>query len=709
MKLKIRNIRNIIYLFVFFSFPCFLFSQQIDDTVKLKAVSVKDSLVKKLPFVATEIGKLQLQSITSHDVGEMLRSVPNVSCLRKGGASLDPVIRGFKFAQIGVLLDNGVKIENGCPSRMDPVTARVEAEDVEKIEIVKGPFALRYGSSFGGMINLQTEQPHPYDTFQIHASVMYGFETNWNGQKEHISINGGNKKIYFLVSGGYRNYHNYNSGDIDERDTSFNSSFRKFNYSLKVGYTPNANNSVIASLSKVCARDIMFPALPMDEKADDTQIMSVDYKRMNLGEKVKSLDAKIYCSIVDHLMDNSLRAGYDTKQMVSAVDAVNMGGRAEATMIFNTHKIVAGINFENIMKDGTRTMTMQMMGTTSTKLSNLWYDAVIRNTGLFANYTHRFLSYEIIASFRADNNIASSADTLKIIKDDVDYFNNTESQYLNFSATAGITKKINENLSISFAAGRGIRSPNMLERFIKLLTVGYDNYDYLGNPALKPEANNEADLTLKYDNKNIGCFYVNGFYSLVKDYISAVMLPASVVTPQTQGVLGVKQFVNIDYVTFKGFEFGFSSPDQYKLGGGVTAAYTYAIVPEIIKYIVSGTQVTGDTVIKNDALAEIPPLEARFHIYYKFLKGSLIAKLSARVVADQRHVSEAFYEPYTPGFGLLDFSVTSKINSYLSLNAGVNNIFDRAYYEHLNRKIIGTSGKLYEPGRVFFITLYITI
>ena len=41
----------------------------------------------------------------------------------------------------------------------------------------------------------------------------YGFETNWNGQKEHVSVWGGNKKIYFMLTGGYRDYGNYQSGN----------------------------------------------------------------------------------------------------------------------------------------------------------------------------------------------------------------------------------------------------------------------------------------------------------------------------------------------------------------------------------------------------------------------------------------------------------------------------------------------------------------
>ncbi|HNW98862.1 MAG TPA: TonB-dependent receptor [Bacteroidales bacterium] len=690
-------------------FPFYLHSQDIKDTVKLKSIEIKDSLIKKYSYIASDISKTQIQNSNTHDIGEFLRTVPNVSGLRKGGIAVDPVIRGFRYSELNVVLDNGIKIENGCPNRMDPVSSHVEADDIEKIEIIKGPYTLRYGSSLGGVLNFVTIKPQKYDEFEIHANAMYGFETNWNGQKEHISVFGGYKKIYFLFSGGYKNYGNYESGNLDDLDTTYNSSFEKYNYMGKVGFILTPNQNILFSYSNIRSNDVLYPALPMDEVSDNTQIGSIDYSLKNIGNIIKTFDIKIYRSDVNHIMDNSKRSNYSTKQMIAEVDAINTGGRAELNLQLNKHKIIAGLDFEDIAKDGERIMTMQMMGTSSTKKTNLWNDALIQNSGLYAEYTTSFSSYEINASIRCDYNKATSKDTLKLVKDAIEYFDDVSSQSLNLSANAGITKKINDHLSISLALCRGVRTPNMLERYIKLLAVGYDNYDYLGNPRLKPEINYEADLTLKYSKENLGAVYLNGFYSYVTDYISSVRIPPSIITSQTQGVLGVKQFANTDHVTFEGFELGYTSPEQFRLNTSIVAAYTYGVIPEDIKYITSGTQVIGETTVINDALPEIPPFETTLGISYKFVKRNITPKISIRIVADQRHTSVALYESYTPGFALLNFSVKCKINKFADINAGINNIFDRAYYEHLNRKIVGSTGKLYEPGRVFFINLYVNI
>ncbi len=690
-------------------FSFVLKAQITQDTIKLTPFEVRDSILKKVPYLECKILKEQLDGEDIRDVGDYLRTIPNVSGVRKGGVSVDPVIRGFKFSQLNVILDGGVRVENGCPNRMDPVSSHVEAEDIENIEVVKGPFMLKYGPALGGVINLVSKKPHPYEKFEIHADALYGFETNWNGQREHISVYGGNKKIYFLLTGGYRDYGNYQSGNSDGHDTTFNSSFRKYNYGAKLGYSPKKNHSIMLSYNEIHGRDVLYPALPMDEKSDDTRMIALDYNVVDLSSIIKSLDVKIYYSDVDHVMDNSHRAGWDSKQMVSVVDASNIGGRAEMGMQIKKHKIFVGLDYENIYKDGARTMTMLMMGTTTVKKANLWKEAKTQNIGLFAEYKTLFSSWELDAALRLDYNTANSEDTLKLIKNEVEYFNDLPSNYLNFSFSLGITKEIASGLYVSLALGRGTCSPNMLERFIKLMSVGYDNFDYLGNPQLKPEKNNEADLTLKYVNDKIGSFYLNGFYSYVQDYIGAVMLPSSVIMPQTAGVLGVKQFINVKSVGFTGVEFGYTTAEKYKWGGSIVAAYTYGYIPTVTKYIVTGGSVTGDTVLKNDALSEIPPLETTVSFFYKFLKGKLVPKISARIVADQRHVSEASYEPYTPGFALLNFSVKYNIVKYVSVAAGVNNMFDRAYYEHLNRKIIGTTGKLYEPGRVFYINVNVKI
>ena len=170
-------------------------------------------------------------------------------------------------------------------------------------------------------------------------------------------------------------------------------------------------------------------------------------------------------------------------------------------------------------------------------------------------------------------------------------------------------------------------------------------------------------------------------------------------------MVGVKQFYNADHVYLYGFELSYATPDKYRFGATAVAAMTAGINPSATKYIIENGQVTGEETVKNDPLPEIPPFESTVTIFYKFLKGNLVPKISVRMVAAQKRVSQAYYESKTPGFVLADVAIRYAFNKYLDINAGVNNIFDQAYYEHLNRNIVGSTEPLYEPGIVFYATL----
>ena len=88
-----------------------VFGQEIEKTIMLDSIVIMDESLKQVNYVATNyISKKELQNTQVRDAGEYLRSIPNVSGIRKGGANLDPVVRGYKFSQLNVLLNNGVWI-----------------------------------------------------------------------------------------------------------------------------------------------------------------------------------------------------------------------------------------------------------------------------------------------------------------------------------------------------------------------------------------------------------------------------------------------------------------------------------------------------------------------------------------------------------------------------------------------------------------------
>ena len=685
------------------------------DIKELLAVEIRDDKIENHAYSKVVVKEAAIEQRPVRDIGDYLREIPNLYAVRKGGANLDPVIRGFKFNQLNIQVDNGLRMEGGCPNRMDPTTSHVEAGDIEAIEVLKGPFALRYGPVMGGVVNLLTSSPRPFDKFQVHVKANLGYESNWNGQREHITVYGGGKKVFFSFSGNNSNYGSYTDGD----GNLINSSFRKFGYNGKIGLALAENHIVTFSYSEFYARNVEFPSLPMDERADNTKLYSVDYSAKNVSKFIETIHVKGYLSDVDHTMDNKSRGFSDTVVAVSHILARRYGYRAEFGLNTsdNSHLFV-GTDMYAIDKDGDRVKTMigqfPMMGKVPVKTEDLWNNAHISNYGLFSEYRYNKNLWEAVAAARLDYNSAYS-DSISLIngmKQDIIGIpaDSTQSGFFNFSFNIGITRKLNDNMSLGMSFGRGVRSASMIERFIITLPTGYDNFEYLGNPNLLPEANNEFDLVYKYNNYKLGGIELTGFYSIVQNYIGGTYLPPSVQKPLTQGVIGVKKFDNLGTANLYGFELSYATPDRYKWRVSYTAAVTKGTIKEVeVLDMDANGNVIGSSMVSGDPLGEIPPLNMNLGLSYRILDNMLIPSLNFRYSAAQNNVSTAMQELTTPSFSVLDLSLKYKHSDYLSIVGGINNVFDKAYYEHLNRRVLGTDTRIYEPGRVLFVNLIFNI
>jgi iron complex outermembrane receptor protein len=585
---------------------------------------------------------------------------------------------------------------------MDHPTAHLDPDDIKKIEIVKGPYALRYGPNFGGVVNMKTLQPFTGTKFKFNAGALLGYESNWNGFKQQVYVRGGNDRYFLHLSGNNKDYGDYKDGNGNK----VSSSFKRSNVSAQAGVKIRNDHQVIASFDQSWGRDVKFPALPMDERKDDTRLMSIDYKG-KVSKTLNHLHFKAYHSDVDHEMDNKQRPFSDTVVAVSNIRAINYGFRGEAGIYTGKCQLYVGTDYENILKDGVRTKNFIKQPTLPIRKEMLWDNAYIRNMGLFAEHRKNFKKLDLVSSIRLDFNHAGSGEMVRenMMGQPVYANDSTTSDHINFSISIGGTYHFTDELSLSLALGRGVRSPDMAERFIILLPIGYDRYDYLGNPQLKPEVNYQSDLGFTFQKSTVGLLKVGAFYSWINDYIAGVLLPESEVKPQTKGVLGVKEFNNIGDVHLMGLEITYVSPENFNWGVHVGAAATIGINPEAVVYIIEDGEVTGTRKVKNDPLPEIPPFEGRINFLYRFFSGKLVPELMVRMVAPQNSTSQAFYENETPGFVLANLILSYRYNENFSLSAGINNLFDKAYYEHLNRLIIGSNENFYEPGRVFYLNL----
>jgi iron complex outermembrane receptor protein len=124
-------------------------------------------------------------------IDEILQQIPGMDIRRRGanGVQSDIGFRGSSFEQVLLLL-NGIRM-NDSQTGHNSLNVPVDLEDVERIEVIKGPAARRFGqNAFAGVINIITKA-NPGKRVKLRAEggdyETYGFGLNANFGNEKFS------------------------------------------------------------------------------------------------------------------------------------------------------------------------------------------------------------------------------------------------------------------------------------------------------------------------------------------------------------------------------------------------------------------------------------------------------------------------------------------------------------------------------------------
>ncbi len=654
----------------------------------IKPINLEDIIITANPLkdiaVSNTIIDRSKAASQPRNITDLFKEIKGFGVQKRGAYASEPIFRAFRYEELNVQYDGASKIVNACPNRMDPITTHMIPEEIEKIELVKGPFTVRFGQNFGGIINLVSKEPSKTDK-GISGSVEGGYETNGDNKTTRAAIQYATKKMDVIVNGSYRDYGDYTDGN----GTVVPASFKTTDYSVKLGFNPTDKQRLKLSWRQSFGRDIKHAGLPMDSPWDDSYLVNLDYKIEQLSDKINSIMVKTYYSNVDHLMTNKNRPSFMMTDAATNVFATTYGGKAEISISPNDKSMLfTGIDADFTSRTGDRIRIIKMMNgmmlpNPVTKTDKVWQDSEVNIIGAFAEYKYLFNNKtSLTTGLRSDFVIANINDPAQQMTDlygDIKTKNET-----NISGNISVKHKM-KDAQLQLAFGRGTRTASMVERFINHFSIGVDPYEYIGNPNLKPEINNQVELSYQkqFTNIEIG---TSLFYSYIQDYITAYVntnIPR-LFMPMAQPHF-TKQFINIDKAVQSGFEFYFNYQATDNLRFNSDVSYTYAQNKDF-----------------NEPLPQIQPMTANVNGIYE--KDSYWFKLNAHFVARQNRVSTSFMEQESPSYALFDFSTGFKPTKNLSIGASVLNIFDKAYYNHLNFSYKNSntlSGKIYEPGRNF--------
>jgi len=668
---------------------------EIDNKVLLAAfktgvLNLSESYISLMPatVIARSNGKTDSHVVKvnnsdklSHDAGDFLSQNTFIGGIRKSGSyGFDPVLRGFKYDQLNIVMDNGLSATAACPNRMDPPASQIPLAMVDQVEIIRGPHSLRFGNAFGGTIHFKSLPASFTDTTKMYGRASGSYESN--GEIKRTEALAGIKGRFYNVNllAAYNEGSDYKDGDGNKIPSSFN----RRNIGLSSVFKLSNQQSLKLAANNNYAEDVDFPALNMDLREDDTWLMNVQHKINFKNASLSSLSTSLYGSFVDHTMDN---LGKDLNpRKVNAITKAktkNYGMRSEAGFEFTKASLFAGFDFKSEGAEGNRSREM-LLGPMAGKTiwDNIWQDSRIRKYGLFTESHFSWERVYFVASTRLEFNQAESRDkATKFVDTNMD----DPSDKLNISLSLGATYDISKDVSMGLWFGRAERSGSLTERFINYLPVDRDPYERIGNTKLKSEVNYQLDynFTWKRENSELS---VNLFSSYLRDYVSSKIRED--LTPLMATAPGVKQYVNIDKAIMRGFELSWYQKLCPVVYHKANVAYTY-----------------GKNKDRNQPLAEIPPLDLRYALGGHFFKEKFHTEFMLRHVIKQNRISSDFGETPSPAFSLLDFKASYSISDKMQVIAGVRNMFDEAYYEHLNRSVKGSQQSINAPGRSFYLTL----
>jgi vitamin B12 transporter len=195
----------------------------------------------------TVIPREQIEKSGKTDVLELLREVPGLDVVQSGGAgsTTSVFIRGASSAQTLVLID-GVRVNDPFGTGYD--FSSLSTQNVERIEVVRGPFSALYGAdAVGGVISILTRAAAATPTGRFTAGGgTRGFH------EETLFATGGEGPFALSVSG--RDVHD--GGDPQEVAgvSVDNSAWHSQNGSAAFAWTPDESFRAALTVDRTFAR-----------------------------------------------------------------------------------------------------------------------------------------------------------------------------------------------------------------------------------------------------------------------------------------------------------------------------------------------------------------------------------------------------------------------------------------------------------------------
>jgi iron complex outermembrane receptor protein len=622
------------------------------------------------------------QPVPASDGADYLKTIPGFAVLRNGGTNGDPLLRGMFGSRLNLLTNDGTMM-GACPARMDNALSYVAPETYDKLTVIKGPQSVIWGpgGSAGTVRFERRAESFADDAARGSVSALVG---SWGRRDAVVDAAVGGPQAFARVTANRAESDDYEDGDGHRVP----SRWYKWNSDATVGWTPNADTRLEATIGSGDG-NARYAGRGMDGAQFRRDSAGLRLEQGGFSGALQSIQASAYYNYADHVMDNySLRepdrSGPMPMPMASNVDRRTSGGRIATQWEWQSVALTVGADHQR-----NRHRERNGMGVDTYSALPWIPDARFSNTGVFAESTFALgPSQRVVAGARADR--AAATDQRLTTGGMMPMPNPTAGRQRRETLGSGFVRYEQELAGAPFGWYAGIgtveRFPDYWELFSADLAAAAGVNPF---SAVKPERTTQLDAGLQYAGTTTSA-WVSLYAGRIDDFI--------LFRYRGGGMMGMSsQVANVD-ARIHGGEAGLAlrPGGGWKLQG--TLAYAW-----------------GENRSDRRALPQMPPLEARFsadwaHAAWSF--GGLWRVVAAqhRVAIDEGNVVGRDLGP-GKGFGIVSANAGYRFSDAARLTAGIDNLFDRRYTEHLNLAGNAAFGypadplRINEPGRMLWTKL----
>ena len=688
------------------------FSLDISVTEESEIVvtgSSKATSIRRNPIPIISVSKQYLQQNLSTNIIDAISKVPGVNAVTTGPNVSKPFIRGLGFNRILTLYD-GVRQEG--QQWGDEHGIEVDQNTVDKVEVVKGPASLIYGSdAVAGVVNLLPANP-PSDG-KIRGNILNEYQTNNQLIENSASIAGNTNDFTWGGTLTHKlaiNYKNKYDGRV------YNTGFAETDASATLGINRNwgyshlglslfddlqeipdgSRDSASRKFTKQITEDDIYRPIVSDDELSSYKIshlhQHVQHYRIYSSNSISMGSGRLAVNLA---FQRSLRREYSHPEVNIPGLFLKLNTYSYDLKYYfheyNGLSITAGINGlyqDNRVDDGTEFIIPS-------------YNQFDIGPFIFAKKS--IGNFELAGGLRYDvRNYNNKA--LYTLPDPITGFDKpvygSETAFADplftkyahtfsgISGSAGMSYRFSDAFSMKANIGRGFRAPNISEISSNGVHPGTNAYQ-IGNVNFKPEFNLQEDLGITFNSQHV-TINAEVFNNDIKNYI------------YNQKLLGSDGGDSVIVPGNQTFKFQAAKANLY--GGELTIDIhphpldwlhfenSFSVVYGINKGIPGAPKLSDSA----KYLPFIPPLHTFSELRANIKKiGTHFAngfmKVQMEYYANQKRAYlENDTETPTPGYQLFNAGfgmdlVNRKSNTLITFSIIADNIFNVAYQSHLNR------------------------